>query len=235
MTPTLRRTFAIAALLLTPALSVLREGRAAAAAPDEPPATTPPSGASMGPGSGVFGSVGQVVIADDVGFMPEGPGLAIVHESTSKNGPSSTTIVFQPSLDYFVAPNVSVGGQVEIAHGSSDISLGGIDASGTGTVLGIEVRGGYNFPLTDSFSVWPRLGLGYFHESSSASGTADSTAYQLNLLLSIPVLWHPSSHFFVGAGPGFVTELVSKIEGNSVGKSTDVGLTALLGGYFGGI
>ena len=186
----------------------------------------------MGAGTGAFGSQGQIAISVDLPFMNEGPQLAIVHESSSMGGGSSTTIGIQPSLDYFVAPHISVGGQVGIAHGSTGLSVGG--SSINQTVIGVEVRGGYELPLTDSVSLWPRLGIGYNHKSYSGGGGADSSGYDLDLLVSVPVLWHPASHFFLGAGPALTTQLVNKVEGTSQSKTTDIGLTALIGGYFGG-
>jgi len=85
----------------------------------------------------------------------------------------------------------------------------------------------------ESLSLWPRLGIAYNHESFSV-GSTDQSGYSLALRISVPVLWHPSSHFFLGAGPAFSTELLSKVEGVDQGKATDIGLTALIGGYFGG-
>jgi opacity protein-like surface antigen len=231
------RTLGITALLLTPAFHAAMAQEPAPAAIEPPPATTPAPaaaapGASMGAGTGAFGSQGQIAISVDLPFMNEGPQLAIVHESSSMGGGSSTKIGIQPSLDYFVAPHVSVGGQVGIGHGSTGLSVGG--SSINQTVIGVEVRGGYELPLTDSVSLWPRLGIGYNHTSYSGGGGADSSGYDLDLLVSVPVLWHPASHFFIGAGPALTTQLVNKVEGMSQPKTTDIGLTALIGGYFGG-
>ena len=54
------------------------------------------------------------------------------------------------------------------------------------------------------------------------------------LVVTVPVLWHPASHFFLGLAPTLRTDLVAKLEGMNIGKTTDVGLTAVIGGYFGG-
>lgn len=196
-----------------------------------PPAPTPvaapmPAAAPAG-AMGAFGAAGQMVISADIPFQNEAPVLVIAHESTSMGGGSATVVGIQPSLDYFVAPNVSVGGEVGIAY----TSLGG-GLSGSSTVLAVEVRAGYNLPLGDMLSLWPRIGIGYSH-SSSSSGGASSSGYSVPLNVSLPFLFHPGSHFFLGAGPMITTELVNKIEGMSVGKSTDYGVQGILGGYFG--
>jgi hypothetical protein len=227
------RTLGITALMLAPAFSAMaQEPPPAPAATEPPPATTPPPAAPSGPaGTGEFGSLGQIVVSVDLPFMNEGPQLAIVHESTSMGGSSSTAIAIQPSLDYFVAPHISVGGQIGIAHGSADIGAG--YGSATVTAFGVEVRGGYQLALTDSVSLWPRLGIGYTHNSYS-SGGMDASGYELDLFVSVPVLWHPASHFFLGAGPALSTQLINKVESMDQGKTTDIGLTALIGGYFGG-
>ncbi len=219
------RTLGITALLLTPAFH-------AAMAQEPAPATTPPTAATSA-GTGAFGSQGQIAISVDLPFMNEGPQLAIVHESNSMGGGSSTAIAIQPSLDYFIAPHISVGGQLGIAHGSSDVTVLGMTSSATVTTFGVEARGGYELALNDSVSLWPRLGIGYAHNSYSGGG--DASGYEIDLLVSVPVLWHPASHFFLGAGPALSTQLANKAEGQSLSKATDIGLTALIGGYFGGI
>lgn len=232
------RTLGITALLLAPAFQAARAEEPAPAATEPPPATTPapaaaPAGAAMGAATGDFGSQGQIAVSVDLPFRNEAPELAIVHQSNSMGGGSTTDIAIQPSLDYFVAPHVSVGGQIGIEHGSADITILGTSSSLTVTRFGIEVRGGYELGLNDSVSLWPRLGIGYDHNSFSGGGS-DSSGYDIALLVSVPVLWHPASHFFLGAGPSLATQLVNKVGGQSQSKATDVGLTALIGGYFGG-
>ena len=227
------RTLGITALLLTPAFHAAMAQEPAPTTTEPPPATTPaPAAAAMGAGTGAFGSQGQIAISVDLPFMNEGPQLALVHESNSMGGSSSTAIGIQPSLDYFVAPHISVGGQVGIAHGSTGLSIAGSTLNQT--IIGVEVRGGYELALTDSVSLWPRLGIGYSHTSYSGGGGTDTSGYDIDLLVSVPVLWHPASHFFLGAGPALTTQLVNKVEGNSQSKATDIGLTAVIGGYFGG-
>ncbi len=68
-------------------------------------------------------------------------------------------------------------------------------------------------------------------------GSVSVSGYRIPLIVTVPVLWHPVEHFFVGVGPTLTTELAYSLSamGQSMdqGKTTDIGLTAVLGGYFG--
>jgi len=232
----LARTLGITALMMAPAFAAMAQEPPPPTATEPPAATAPPPAAAAPAamaGTGEFGSLGQFVVSVDLPFMNEGPQLAIVHESTSMGGSSATAIAIQPSLDYFVAPHVSLGAQIGIAHGSAGVSTPGFGDT-TITTFGVEVRGGYRLALNESFSLWSRLGIGYAHNSYS-SGGMDASGYELDLFVSVPVLWHPASHFFIGAGPALSTQLLNKLESQDQGKTTDIGLTALIGGYFGGV
>ncbi|MES1208682.1 MAG: hypothetical protein ABUS79_22315 [Pseudomonadota bacterium] len=230
------RTLGITALLLAPAFHTAMAQQPPAAATEPPPAATPapetaPASNPMSGGTGAFGSQGQIAVSVDLPMTNEAPQFAIYHHSVSMGGPSTTSINIQPSLDYFVAPNISVGGQIGIQHGSADL-FGG-SGTDTATAFGLEVRGGYNLALNDMFSIWPHIGIAYEHVSISSGGNS-ATGYVIPLVVSVPILWHPASHFFLGLAPSLRTDLVAKIAGNDIGKTTDVGLTAVVGGYFGG-
>ncbi len=228
------RTVGLTALLLMPALQAAAQEPPPAAPTEPPPAVAPPPAGAPAPSGGgeAFGAPGQFAVSVDLPFTNEAPQFAIYHESTSMGGASSTNISIMPSLDYFVAPNISVGGQLGVFHGGSYMGSSLPDGA-TATAYQIEVRGGYNVALNDAFSIWPHLGIGYVHASASLNGTSAS-GYTVPLVVTVPVLWHPANHFFLGLAPTFTTELVAKTEGNDVGKTTDIGLTAVLGGYFGG-
>jgi hypothetical protein len=149
-------------------------------------------------------------------------------------GQSATLVEIQPSVDYFVAPNFSVGALFGVEYGSLDESGQLLPAGSTVTAISVEGRVGYNVALGDGVSIWPRLGIGYQHVSVSSTGQPDVTSYIIPLSVTVPVLWHPGGHFFIGAGPAFITQLVSKTMGNDNAKVTDYGITALVGGTIGG-
>ena len=201
-----------------------------------PVALAPPPPAAAGPTSG---AEGQLLVSIDLPFMNEGPQFAIVHESSTMNVPSSTRIVVQPAVDYFVAPSLSIGAQLGVDHLSISVpppppNAQAIDASDGGTTLSVEARVGYDVPIAGTVSIWPRLGIGYTYTRTTYVYTPAVTGYSVPLSLTVPFLWHPGSHFFVGAGPAFVTQLVNQSAGVGGPKTTDYGITALIGGALGG-
>ena len=87
--------------------------------------------------------------------------------------------------------------------------------------------------LTEILSVWAQLQLGYTH-SSISSGAVSISGYSIPLGIFVPVLWHPTPHLFIGAGPIFETELASKLQGADTSKATSFGIQSVVGGYLGG-
>jgi hypothetical protein len=192
-------------------------------APPAAPEGTPPVAATPAPANtgGGFGQVGQIAISGELQ-------ASLVHASTSMGGGSSTTIKIQPSLDYFLAPNVSVGGALGIAHAAAGTGTGSV------TTIGIAARGGYNVGLTPVLSLWAQAQLGYNHLSfSPGGGIADVSGYTVTFGVFVPVLYHVTEHLFVGLGPVFQTELMSKVMSADAPKETDFGLQSVVGGYFG--
>ena len=171
------------------------------------------------------------MISTDIPLGRTEPGLSLIHESQNMGGPSSTSFAIAPSADYFVAPNVSIGGGIGVSRdsgGADGIFLSGL----TVTTIAVTARVGYNLPLSDAFSLWPRLALAYGHVNVSGDNGVSGSGYVIPLTVFVPVLWHPTQHFFVGLGPVLSTDLMSKEEGNDAVKTTDIGVEATLGGYF---
>jgi opacity protein-like surface antigen len=180
--------------------------------PGPAPVTSSATPVSIGGAGPWFGQAGQVAIGADLQ-------LSLIRESGE--GSSSTAIVIQPGLDYFVAPNISVGGLLSYAHGSAA-------SVGTNT-FGLQVRAGYNLQLSDTFSWWLRAGFGYFHGTSS-SGGVDVSASNFTFQLYVPILFHPVPHLFIGFGPTITTDLATS---DNTSKLTFLGLQSVVGGYFG--
>jgi hypothetical protein len=199
--------------------------------PPQDPMQPPPVAPSMQTAGGVgMGRQGQIVLAADMPFLTTAPLFKIVRTSVSMGGGSSTDIVIAPSGDYFIAPNISVGALVGFSNGPV---LGG-----DGTTFGVMPRAGYSLALTDVLSIWPRLGIGYFHTSYSFTGGGSGSGYVIPLLIEAPILWHPANHFFIGAGPMLSLELANSGESGGMSvdlaKTTNLGVTTMIGGYFGG-
>jgi hypothetical protein len=189
-----------------------------------PPEGTPPAPAPAAIG---LGAVGQIAISDDLLVTISRSSQSIPNSTSSK----TTSIQLQPALDYFVAPNLSIGGQLRLGVSSND--------GGDATTIGLLPRIGYNIPIGPTASIWPRASLAYVHYSSSVSGGGYSTSsYTVSFIAFVPVLFQPTTHFFIGGGPFLSTDLISKYEAGGVSadsiKTTEFGLLSTVGGYFGG-
>jgi hypothetical protein len=156
--------------------------------------------------AGSFGTAGQLVISSD--FMG-----SIGYTSVSGPG-DQFFIVLRPAADYFLKENLSLGGS---------ILLGTAFRSGDDPLLvGLGVRAGYNVPLSGQVSVWPKLGLTVAHADGSF-GFGDET--YLEISLTAPFLVHLAPHFFVGGGPGLVTQIGDD-------TTATISVNTIVGGYF---
>jgi hypothetical protein len=147
---------------------------------------------------------------------------AITLESQSINprGGSGAVIQIQPSADFALQTNLTLGGQLGILRNDF----------GNQTEFTLQVRGGYNIPIVDKFGVWLRGGLelGVGSVDDGAGGTANDDRF--TLILFAPFNFFPTQHFFVGLGPFLRIDLLHQIGGNDNGRVTQVGITLTLGG-----
>jgi hypothetical protein len=191
---------ASAALLLT----------SPAARAEEPPPPAPmetsPSGGGLNVSSAPFGSARQMAFVmmggDDFPF------------NYSKSGGGNWHLHFRPALDYFLQPNVSVGGNVVV------------DTGGGSSRVGLGVRAGYNVALSELVSLWPLVGLSFEHFSDNNGPSRSITTLGIN----VPFLFHLVPHFLLGVGPFFSLPLTNSQA--MANKDPSYGLTALVGGYF---
>ena len=203
--------FLSAALFALPAMA--QEPTPAPAAPAAP--------AGGGEAVAPFGVAGQIAVSSDLQLQASHSGLG---------GASTTTVRIQPAFDYFVIPSISVGGVLGLQF--DWIGAMGLAPSSRLTTIVVGARAGYALRLLDNVAVWGRIGFSYVHQSQS-TGT-NNTAYAIPFSISVPVLWMPTSHLFIGAGPFFDRDIVSKAGSTTQPNRTDFGLTSLVGGYFGG-
>lgn len=183
-----------AALALAGALS-LTSGRAAA---QQPSAGFAPAAY---PGAG-FGAVGQWVLT--MGFTSGE--YAFFHKQSG----GGWQIGIRPTADYFLAPNLSVGGVLGIFH-----------AEGGATDFDIGARGGFNVDITGPWGFWPTAGI----LANTHTQPMQSTSTSASLQVFGPFLYHIVPHLFVGLGPSFSLGLAG-------GAGNQYGLDALLGGWF---
>ena len=178
-----------------------------------------------------FGDQGQLAISADAN-------LGFTGASYSDNGGSAFTFLIQPSVDYFVIDNLSLGGFVAYEHVST--SPGGGGNSTNTDVFGIGPRIGYNIRIGNSFSFWPRALIEYTTASTSAGGPSQSqNAWEIGVFA--PFLFHPVEHFFLGLGPILTTQLSNSVSrsqnGQSIStdlrKATTYGIAFTLGGWVG--
>jgi hypothetical protein len=168
-------------------------------APAEALAQAPRTGGPFSqPGPHGFGAQGQFAIDGQLQF------------ELNKTSGSNAVINIQPALDYFIAPNISVGGVVGLKVETGD--------SGSTDVL-LGARAGYNLNISDRVSFWPTLGLSYEHISFGNSRGSDSATY-MNIFA--PFLFHPVQHLFIGVGP-FMNVGLGDGDPNHFGISSVVG------------
>jgi hypothetical protein len=200
--------------------------------PPPPPgygAPPPPAYGYGAPRVQTFGGPGTLAISSDMN-------LGFFGSSTSEGGGSMWTFLLAPAADYFVIQGLSIGGQIVYSHTHASSGGTATGASSTSTSVdtdsfGIGPRIGYNIPISDLFSFWPKVALIYTDKSTSgASGnTFDVQAYA-------PVLLHLAPHFFAGLGPQIQTDIsasasVGGVNVPTVPKTTSYGLYFTIGGW----
>jgi hypothetical protein len=152
-----------------------------------------------------FGTPGQVAISDDFSLL-------FRHEN------DTSTLTLAPAVDYFLAPHLSVGGQVTFGYATHK-------GGGHDTTFGLGPRVGYDISLTPMFSIFPRLSLAYTHHSE----TGEDSTNLLGIFLFAPFLFHPVPHFFIGFGPSLGGNFAG---GESFNRFVTFELKSTVGGYF---
>ncbi|HVZ33645.1 MAG TPA: outer membrane beta-barrel protein [Polyangiaceae bacterium] len=219
---TSRKPFTFSMLLIAGAASYSLSAAAQQRDPDPPRAPDGPALPDVAPSSpsGRFGGKSQIAVSSDTGF-------SIGNTSVSGVDGSTTTLVLRPAVDYFVADYISIGGFLGLDYTSTP--------GGSTTTFSIGPRVGYNVPLSERFSLWPKVGFAFASTSQKqddtqlATGqTVDSndesnTSLQLNIFA--PFMFHPVNHFFVGLGPAFDLDLTGD------NKATTIAARLALGGW----
>jgi hypothetical protein len=185
---------AAAALVLAASTTALAAEPAPAASADAP----------------TFGSRGVVAIGSDANLL-------IQNQSSSGAG-DVFILQVHPAVDYFVADHLSLG-----LEGTFDYTHQGGSPTLHSTEIGLGPRVGYDIPLSDQVSIWPRVGVTIADLSVSGGGSTSSST-PIWIEAYVPILWRPAPHFFVGFGP-FLDVLTHD------GSSTLYGGRFTLGGW----
>jgi hypothetical protein len=219
---TSRKPFPLCTMLITGAVAFSFSAAAQPRDPDPPHSPNGPALPDVAPNtpSGRFGGKGQIAVSSDTGF-------SIGTTSVSGVEGSTTTLVLRPAVDYFVGDYISIGGFLGLDYTSTP--------GGSSTTFSIGPRVGYNIPLSDRFSLWPKIGFAFASTSQKqddtelATGeTVDSddesnTSLQLNIFA--PFIFHPVEHFFFGLGPAFDLDLTGD------NKATTIAARLAIGGW----
>jgi hypothetical protein len=142
-----------------------------------------------------------------------------------------TTFALQPGLLYFVADGIAIGGRVVLSYSSGVGS-----SSGSIAAYGIAPTLGFNQWFGDKASFFPQLAIALTGGSLDSGNGNSASTLLVSFVVAAPVLYHPVPHFFLGLGPSFNLDLVSKVSanGNSAdsNKTFSIGLASAIGGYF---
>jgi hypothetical protein len=107
------------------------------------------------------------------------------------------------------------------------------------TLFGVGPRIGYDAPISNLVSIWPKIGFTFAHSHAADAGfngvgvasgaglvsvSNDQTLWLFDAY--VPVLLHPAPHFFLGFGPYIDTQLNGDV------RSTAYGGKFTLGGWF---
>ncbi len=167
----------------------------------------------------VFGSPGQIAITSEFDID-----LRYVSESLSGLSESGPDITISPSIMFFIANQLAVGGLLGFHHEGRE------DDTYSSFIFGPIAS--YNFPISDRASIFPTFGLTYTWEKTSVAsggGRMTNSGAQFGMLIKAPVLFHPFPHVFVGFGPVIIVDFTSSAEVGPPTKTRSFGLTMDLG------
>jgi hypothetical protein len=182
-----------------------------------------------------FGDKGQLVL--DERFK-----LAGTYDRTQVNSDftiSNKAIAIAPGASYFIAPRLSLGLQVLVSHVAFDTKTKGAisgDFHNALTQVGIAPSVGYAVPLSDQLSFWPQAAVQYTKGWTSGGGWFDANgntnASTIAFKATMPLLWSPATHFFVGIGPQASFRSGALGQDSFKNGTLSLGVSSLIGGNF---
>ena len=176
-----------------------------------------------------FGRPGQFVVtgASVIGFS----------STNYDNSPAShVSVNLSPGIDYFVLRNVSIGATLDAGYADDKTGSTGNVAETQTLSFSVAPRIGWNAPLGQFFSWYPRLAIGFTaaHEQETPANSASSTGNSVGAWFSLyaPFLAHVAPQLFIGFGPTLSHSFLHN-DGVANGDPTHFGAVAVVGGYWG--
>jgi len=169
-----------------------------------------------------FGQKGQVVPLGSLSFS---------YSSVAPNSDSVTTLSLGPTLFWFVANDIALGGSATLARRT--VSQG--DTSTTISSYGVAPGAAYNLRLSPLTSLLPQVAVAFaWQEIETSPSGANPRLNTISLQLFVPILFHPVPHFFLGFGPAFSYDVSASLTdaAGDAPKSTTIGAQTILGGWF---
>jgi hypothetical protein len=201
------------------------------------------------PSATPFGSPGQFVVTG-------GSDVGVSSTSYGASQAKYFAAIFSPALQYFIVRDVSVGLDMGLSY--SDEKGYGADGSLVETKITSIYAGprvGVNIRVGPVVSFYPTFSLGLEWRKQNEQDKQDQfTGFSLSITgsavgypsnpsssqlgpyvdLYLPLLFHPTSHFFMGIGPSFYHDFGTVSGGPSVGgQKTTINAGFVVGGYWG--
>jgi hypothetical protein len=102
------------------------------------------------------------------------------------------------------------------------------------TSFGLEPFVAYNLWLSETASLLPEIGIAFASRESPTTSGNNPTLTTISLQFFVPLLFHPTKHFFLGFGPAFSYDLAASVSNatREAPKTTTIAAQTILGGYF---
>jgi hypothetical protein len=166
-----------------------------------------------------LGDPGTVTIGGHVGAS------YLKHDASPQ---ADSAILFNPTIDAFVAKNISLGLSAGVARMSSNVRDSSGDRYVHSTAWDVSPRVGVFVPISDRAALWPYASVGYARQHfESFSGSALRGTVGLQLTYAV------SDHLYLRFSPGGLTVQRSFVDGSNA-TAVQAGVNGMIGVGVGG-